>query len=459
MLGLLLGLGVQAQAEVGLILAEAVQDVSSRWTGEGHTAVYLSAVCADSPIRVRLCRAGEQGVVLSNYRHLGEDQNYEWNAVPLNLYLYGVENTEARPEYANSLLRWVLEERYRKKYLSSICHDQCATDPKALWRESVANSFLRDLYMFSLRTTREQDRAFVEQFNRKGNVGHYNLMWHNCADFVQEVVNFYYPGAAQADHLNDLGVTGPKAIAKSFTHYGVRHPELGLQVTRFTQIPGEFPPSKDNRKGTEEMFRANRWRVPMAFLLHWELLGAMGSYGLTGRFNPERELQRRPSAEANEEWSALSACDSEACTAAARQRIHALRIAELGSHKQWAQFAAQLHRYEAEAEHAGLDTSHPVTKSTLANSWVEVDAEGGLWARPKQGSSPKVGLSANTLPQPSSDARLAYRIMLERVDAELRRKPKNRATLRFFQADWALLQRLRLRALPASASLAEGEAR
>jgi hypothetical protein len=35
--------------------------------------VCLSRVCAETPVKLRLCRAGEQGSVISNYTSLGED--------------------------------------------------------------------------------------------------------------------------------------------------------------------------------------------------------------------------------------------------------------------------------------------------------------------------------------------------------------------------------------------------
>ena len=96
-------------------------------------------------------------------------------------------------------------------------------------------------------------------------------------------MNTYFPGAAKADHINDFGMTSPKAIAKSFAHYGMKHPELEFHVVRFSQIPGEYTPSKDNRKGTEQLFRANRWRLPLAVLCPYELTVVAGSYMTDGK--------------------------------------------------------------------------------------------------------------------------------------------------------------------------------
>ncbi len=88
-------------AEVGLMLDGALRVGSSKWTGAGHSAVYLSGVCMASPVELRMCGPGENGIVLTNYRSFGEDHSYEWNAIPLNVYLYGVEDASARPLFAS----------------------------------------------------------------------------------------------------------------------------------------------------------------------------------------------------------------------------------------------------------------------------------------------------------------------------------------------------------------------
>ena len=88
----------RASADAGIVLNESLDTSMARITGSGHSAIYLSRICPDnSPTKMRLCRPGEQGSVLSNYTTLGEDQPYEWNIVPLSVYLYGVEDPRNRP--------------------------------------------------------------------------------------------------------------------------------------------------------------------------------------------------------------------------------------------------------------------------------------------------------------------------------------------------------------------------
>src|SRR5271169_5705906 len=87
----------QAYGDVGVVLNESLDTSVERVTGSGHTAVYFSRICPDSPVKLRLCRPGEYGSVMSNYINLGEDERYEWNIVPLSVYVYGVEDPRNQP--------------------------------------------------------------------------------------------------------------------------------------------------------------------------------------------------------------------------------------------------------------------------------------------------------------------------------------------------------------------------
>lgn len=440
-----------ARADVGLMLNEALRTGASRWTGAGHAAVYLSGLCAESPLELRECRAGENGVVLTNYHAFGEDQPHRWNAIPLNIYLYGVEDEGDRALYATPTVRWLLQERYRERYMGAICHGACATNANALWRESIASTFERDIYMFMARTTPEQDRALLAKLRQMPNTRHTNGWTSNCADFVREVVNSYFPGAARPDYVNDFGMTSPKAIAKSFTHYAVRHPEIGFRVVRYSQTPGEFKTSQDNRKGMERLFRANKWRVPLALLRPEALAVAGVSYLATGRFNPERELQRRPTAEASALQADLQlarAQGDEGAVQQARQKLRAAQREALGSVETWDGYAAELRQYEAEAVQQGLVSEPGALQNPeaalLPRSWITVQEGGGMWLVARDGRAAKIGLSVSTLSSSQGDPRAAYVLALARVGAELQRKPKRRETLQFFRRDWAQLQRLRM---------------
>src|SRR5262249_6623220 len=128
----------RAKADVGVVLNETLNESAGRITGSGHTAVYFSRICPDSPVKLRLCKPGENGSIMSNYTDLGEDQRFEWNIVPLNVYVYGVENAQNRPLFGSAKIKTLLETQYREQELSAYCTGQnCLNSDKAEWREMV----------------------------------------------------------------------------------------------------------------------------------------------------------------------------------------------------------------------------------------------------------------------------------------------------------------------------------
>ena len=181
----LLFLGIaspQAHADVGVVLNESMDTSIDRITGTGHSAVYFSRICPESPVKLRLCGPGEHGSVMSNYINIGEDQSFEWNVVPLNIYLYGVEDPRDRPLFASFKIKHLLEERYRKRYLSAYCASaECATSYKPEWREMVAATFIRSVYIFVVDTTVEQDKELIAEFNQSDNKNRFNGFTRNCA--------------------------------------------------------------------------------------------------------------------------------------------------------------------------------------------------------------------------------------------------------------------------------------
>src|SRR5277367_2422072 len=127
------------RADVGMLLNESLDTSFARISGSGHSAVYFSRICTESPVKLRLCRPDEQGSVISNYTTLGEDQPFEWNIVPLSVFLYGVGNLTDRPLFSSREIKGTLEEEYREKALPDYCASQsCQTSRTAEWREMVS---------------------------------------------------------------------------------------------------------------------------------------------------------------------------------------------------------------------------------------------------------------------------------------------------------------------------------
>ena len=120
-LSILLCSSPKAGADVGMVLNDSLDTSVARITGSGHSAIYFSGICPETPIKMRLCRSGENGSVVSNYTSLGEDQPFEWNIVPLDVYLYGVANPENRPLFASAKIKSLLETEYREKVLRDYC--------------------------------------------------------------------------------------------------------------------------------------------------------------------------------------------------------------------------------------------------------------------------------------------------------------------------------------------------
>src|SRR5580692_9833063 len=89
-----------AHARVTLLLEEPYS-YDGAFAGTGHAAVYLSNICAESPVSLRRCLPGESGVVLSRYHRIA---GYDWIAVPLYPYLYAVDKPQDIPLFADGKL-------------------------------------------------------------------------------------------------------------------------------------------------------------------------------------------------------------------------------------------------------------------------------------------------------------------------------------------------------------------
>ncbi len=406
-----------ARADVALLMLEPTNTGMSRYTSAGHSAVYLSNACQESPVKLRLCRSGEEGSVISTYGDFGETEPYDWNITPINVFLYGAEEAKDFPIYGDPELRRALQERYRQKYLRELCPATPCGAGRGRWRDLVGAAFTRDIYSFQVKTTREQDLAIVNEFNAMPNVNRYNGFTHNCADFSLRLMNRYFPGSVKADRLNDFGMASPKGVTKSFADYAKQHPELEYSVERYKQVAGPIRRSRENRKGTEVIFRAKKWPVlPLLIAGSPFVIYSAATYYLSGRFNPEHEYEahsgRQDAGRAREvereAWKWYAGQFPAVLAQAVRERVFA-READVDGY----------FRLVALEGRTGLDaTGAPV-----------LEIEGA-----------RAGLTRETLIQPDSDPLLAERLMLARVSAILKAAPKTREGLREFREDWDVLE-------------------
>ncbi len=448
----------RAYGDVGVVLNESLDTSVARITGSGHSAVYFSRICPASPVKLRLCLPGEQGSVMSNYTTLGEDQPFEWNVVPLSVYLYGVENPRYRPIVGSQKIKRVLEERYRENYLADYCASKsCQTSNKAEWREMVGATLARSIYVFVVATTVEQDLALIEQFNSLPNENHFNGMIRNCADFTRRVINTYFPNATGPDYINDFGMTSPKAIARSFTRYAKRHPEADFRVLHFAQVPGTIKRSSECRTGTEQLVRSKKLLVPMLIFADHALPFVAASYILTGRFNPQRELEKHPTVEATEAEYQIKQARAENNDA----RVEKLeaekdqqRARVVGTAEEWKQYRASFASMvtESAAEQGASSNAFLKISGSLKKFFRRLDEagtpvadrNGALWMEFSDGDeSSRIGLSANNVFSAGTDSDLAYQLVLARVGHVLKSPKHSRESMVEFRKDWNLLQSAR----------------
>ena len=111
--------GLKAGASATLLIEEPYGKLGF-FAATGHAAVYLSGVCAQTPLVLRPCVPGESGIVLSRYDGVA---GYDWIAIPLVPYLYAVERPEDVPLYADAKIVAFLRDRYRRKYLKDVIPD------------------------------------------------------------------------------------------------------------------------------------------------------------------------------------------------------------------------------------------------------------------------------------------------------------------------------------------------
>jgi hypothetical protein len=444
----------RARGDVGIVLNESLDTSVARITGSGHSAVYLSRICPASPVKLRLCEPNEQGSVISNYTTLGEDKPFEWNIVPLSVFVYGVADPQNRPLLATWKIKGVLEQDYREKVLRDYCASHsCQTSGKAEWREMVSATTERTLYILVVSTTVEQDRALIAKFNSAPNVNHFNGVKRNCADFTKDVINTYFPHAAHRDAVNDFGITSPKAVARTFAHYAHGQPEAEYRVMHFAQVPGTTKRSTVCRDGTEQLYSSKKLLVPMAFFAWHELPFAAGSYLLTGRFNPEHEFEDHSTVregeldhEIEQAKNGDAAVDAPLPTLEAAKREEHDRI--VGDQKEWNAYRAELDTLVAEAvdEHilADRDSLGHVFKELNEKGTPFLDKQGRLWMKIEvDGKETQVGLSADSLLAPGSDREIAYKLMLARVAETLKSPARQRETMPEFIETWNLMQQAR----------------
>jgi hypothetical protein len=258
---ILLASAAFAEASATLLLEEPYGKLGF-FTATGHAAVYLSGVCAETPVVLRRCNPGESGVVISRYDGVA---GYDWVAIPLIPYLYAVDRPEDVPLFADAKMAAFLRDRYRREYLEDIIPDaKDGSMPGGNWYELVGSSYDRTIYGLTIETTPAQDDALIRKLNASPNQSHFHLVSRNCADFAKDVLNFYYPKTFHRSVVADVGITTPKQMAKMLYKFSQKHAEIQFSRMVIAQVPGSVPRSTAVHGVVESFFKSKKYIVPSA---------------------------------------------------------------------------------------------------------------------------------------------------------------------------------------------------
>ena len=269
-----------AHADVILLLEDPV-NFEGRFTSAGHSAVWTDRLCTDNHVTLRPCRADEAGVVLSRYG--GQPGKLDWLAMPVQQYLYGVDQLDEVPATMTRAQLHELQAAARKRYTPTF-----AIDPgDKMWVQLTGESYRRRIVLLRVHTTPTQDLHLMDWLNRTPNVSHFNVLAENCSDFVGAILGHVFPHGFHRSYLFDSGIMTPKENLADLHNYARHHPELTWQIQVLPQVPGDLHRSGHVRGVTEAYLKSWWFLLPLDYLLPIEL-GAVTVSGLSDhRYNPK----------------------------------------------------------------------------------------------------------------------------------------------------------------------------
>jgi len=404
-----------ANASATLLLEEPYGKLGF-FTATGHAAVYLSGVCAETPLVLRACTPGELGAVISRYDGVG---GYDWVAIPLIPYLYAVEKSEDIPLFVDPKMVTFLRDQYRRKHLQEVAPDMATGEtPGGNWYELVGSAYDRAAYAFEVETSAAQDQAFIEAYNAAPNRSHFRTVSRNCADFAKDVINFYYPKSLHRSVVADAGITTPKQTAKTMVKFSSRHPELAFSRYVIPQVPGSAARSTAVHGVVESFFKSKKYMVPSAVVspVFAGCVAAVYVGTEAGHFDPSRKaLVYSPER------------DLEPPIDAEDRRSYELELNHL--------VAAEV-----------LKTSSTHVEKTLArmmsNATPGFDSEGRPVLRMRiADEAVSLGVAQGNIFAPESSRRFAQQLLEARLQEELRHGNPPKVSENDVEHDWTLLQK------------------
>lgn len=275
-----LATAVTAQASVALLLEESYGDFGAL-SPTGHAAIYLNHICAATPTSLRPCQPGEFGAVISRYHKI---DGYDWIAVPLIPYLYSVNDPSQIPPSVDKAQVAALRDAYRRDHMEDLAPDaRNGRTPNGEWTQLVGSSYDRTIHGFQVTSTQQQDERFMAIFNDRRDISHFNLLFHNCADFSRVVLDIYLPNAIHRNFIADIGLTTPKQVAKSLVAYSQHHPEAEMSAFVIPQVPGSIKRSHPADGITESLVKSKKYLIPLAVLSPELTGGVIVAYLAEGR--------------------------------------------------------------------------------------------------------------------------------------------------------------------------------
>ncbi len=426
---LILGCASFARASATLLLEEPYGKLGF-FTATGHVAVYLSGVCADTPLVLRRCAPGETGIVLARYNGVA---GYDWIAIPLIPYLYAVERPEDVPLFANAKMVSFLRDRYRRNYLEDIAPDsKNGQAPGGNWYELVGTSYDRTVYGFEIETTPKQDDALIQKLNSSANRSHFRTVSNNCADFAKDIINLYYPRSLHRSVVADAGITTPKQMAKMITKFSARHPELHSSRLVIAQVPGSMPRSSTVHGVVESFFTSKKYIVPSAVVspIFAGCVAAVYVGTGAGHFEPARNAMVY--VVGSDPEPPLGREDRRALQEQFKHYMAGVYPEKAGQNadKAW-------ERLQSKAVYDFDDEGRPVLRVQVGENLVQI------------------GASADNVLSGSASPQLVRQLLEARLQSELRHKSAPGVSETEIARDWKLLQQT----MPLQSSMADSDSR
>ena len=409
---IILALGMPAflRAQATLLLEEPYS-YDGTFAGTGHSAVYLSRVCAETPTQLRRCRPDETGVVISRYHGIA---GHDWIATPLIPYLYAVSSPDDIPLYVDAKVVRFLRESYLSR-LDLPAEAKPGAEPRY---QLAGSAYDRTVYGFQVTTRPEQDDALIAALNAAPNTEAYKVLDRNCADFAKEIINFYYPHAIHRSVIGDLGIMTPKQAARTLVRSSRHHPEM--QLTRFIipQVPG-LKRSKPVHGVIESLVLAKKYVTPV-LLFHPVVIGSVEvAYYAGWRFDPAKSAM---------------IFDPTRVTANTGLELP-LTTNERKSYQ------ALLQNAKRAADEAG---PLPGWRKVEAKAEPQLDAAGRPFVKWQiEGRTVQMGLCRSNTLQLSAPPEYIEDLLLARLQQELKGGKPARASLLQVKSDWTLLEAAR----------------